>query len=127
MKLGNSGAALLRPPNVTTIKFFTLLIMLALLLVIPAGSALAQGGEDVSAAFTNIVTTVTDIIQSLTVVVGILGITFWGFGKVARPVFPEISQLTNQYISGFLVGIVAVFVAATVVEALAEAIGSSAG
>jgi hypothetical protein len=71
------------------------------------------------------VTTIIDIIQSLTVVVGILGVTIWGFGKVARPVFPEISQLTNQYVSQFIIGIVVVFVATTVVEGLASAIGGS--
>lgn len=112
---------------IVSVKVATYLVMVGLLLVLPASAALAQGGGDVAAAFSGIVTTITDIIKSLTMVVGILGITFWGFGKVARPIFPEISQMTSQYINGFLVGIVAVYIAATVVEALTSAIGGSAG
>ena len=106
-----------------TCRTATLLIMLGLLLTIPSGTALAQDGTGISEAFNGVVTTITDIIQSLTVVVGILGMTIWGFGKVARPVFPEIAGLTQQYISQFLVGVVAVFIAATVVEGLAAALG----
>jgi hypothetical protein len=118
-----------QPQNLNVIRLCAFIVTIGVLLgapVLGGGLAFAQsGGGDVAAAFTDIVTTITDIIQSLTVVVGILGITFWGFGKVARPVFPEVSQMTNQYINGFLVGIVAVFVATSVVEALASAVGGS--
>ena len=117
-----------QPHNLNVIRMCAFIVTLGVVLGAPVlgGVAFAQsGGGDVAAAFTDIVTAITDIIQSLTVVVGILGITFWGFGKVARPVFPEISQMTNQYINGFLIGIVAVFVATSVVEALASAIGGS--
>jgi hypothetical protein len=107
-----------------TIRTITTLIMLGLLLVGPAGSALAQDGAGISEAFSGVVTTITDIIQSLTVVVGILGVTIWGFGKVARPIFPEVAGLTQQYISQFLVGVVAVFIAATVVEGITSALSS---
>ena len=118
-----------QPQNLNVIRLCAFIVTIGVLLgapVLSGGLAFAQnGGGDVAAAFTDIVTSITDIIQSLTVVVGILGITFWGFGKVARPVFPEISQMTNQYINGFLVGIVAVFVATSVVEALASAVGGN--
>jgi hypothetical protein len=110
--------------NPITLRTITILVMLGLLLVGPAGAALAQDGAGISEAFSGVVTTITDIIQSLTVVVGILGVTIWGFGKVARPIFPEVSSLTQQYISQFLVGVVAVFIAATVVEGITSALSS---
>ncbi len=109
------------------IQLLVTIVMIGILLVVPAGSAFAQDGGAVGDAFTGIIETITGIIQSLTIIVGILGITVWGFGKVARPVFPEIAQMTNQYINGFLVGIVAVYVAATVVEELANAVSGAAG
>lgn len=112
-------------PNQLTVRLMTLLVLGGVLAVIPAGSALAQDGSGVSEAFSSIVTTITGIIQSLAVVVGILGISLWGFGKLARPVFPEISQLTNQYINQFMIGLVAVYLASTVVEAVAGAIGAA--
>ena len=111
-------------PDPITIRTITTLVMLGLLLVGPAGSALAQDGAGISEAFSGVVATITDIIQSLTVVVGILGVTIWGFGKVARPIVPEVAGLTQQYISQFLVGVVAVFIAATVVEGITSALSS---
>jgi len=105
------------------VQLATLLILVSVLAVVSARPALAQGGDEISAAFSGIVVTITGIIQSLTVVVGILGVTLWGFAKVARPIFPELSQLTGQYIGQFVIGVVAVFVAATVVESIAGAIG----
>jgi type IV secretory pathway VirB2 component (pilin) len=104
-----------------------LVILLALLAVLPATPALAQGGDEVAAAFTNIVTVITGIIQSLAVVVGVLGLSFWGFARIARPIFPELMNTTNQYINQFVIGLVAVYVAASVVEALAAAIGGATG
>lgn len=115
--------AISKKRNHFTLRLATALIMVGLLLVVPTLPALAQGGDGISEAFSGVVTTITGIIQSLTVVVGILGVTIWGFGKVARPIFPEIAQMTNQYINQFIVGIVVVFVATTVVEGLASAIG----
>ncbi len=112
-------------PGLFTVRIVTLLLLIAILAVSPAGIALAQDGSGVSEAFSGIVTTITDIIQSLSVVVGILGISLWGFGKLARPVFPEISQLTSQYITQFMIGLVAVYLASTVVEAIASAIGAA--
>jgi quinol-cytochrome oxidoreductase complex cytochrome b subunit len=106
-----------------TIRAITGLVMVGLLLVLPAGEALAQ--DEITTAFSNVVTTITGIIQGLAVVVGILGLSIWGLAKIARPVFPELSSLTNQYIGGLVVGVVVVFLAATVVEALASAIESS--
>ncbi len=111
--------------NIFTLRVLTLLVLVAALLVLPAKAALAQDAGGVTEAFTGIVTTITDIIQSLAVVVGILGISFWGFGKLARPIFPEISQMAGQYINQFMIGLVAVYLASNVVEALAGAIGGS--
>ncbi len=106
-----------------TIRLITGLIVVGMLLVVPAGNALAQ--DEITTAFSNVVTTITGIIQGLAVVIGILGLSIWGLAKIARPVFPELSNLTNQYIGGLVVGVVVVFLAATVVEALASAIESS--
>ena len=106
-----------------TIRLITFTIMLGMLLVVPAGNAFAQ--DEITTAFGNVVTTITGIIQGLAVVIGILGLSIWGLAKIARPVFPELSNLTNQYIGGLVVGVVVVFLAATVVEALASAVESS--
>lgn len=108
------------------IRLATLLVMMGLLAVLPAGAALAAGGE-ITAAFSGVVETITGIIQGLAVVVGIAGLSLWGMAKIARPVFPELSNLTNQYISSLVVGVIFVFVAATVVQALADAVGGAAG
>lgn len=109
--------------NPITIRFITGLIMVGMLLVVPAGIAFAQ--DEITSAFSNVVTTITGIIQGLAVVVGILGLSIWGLAKIARPVFPELSNMTNQYIGGLVIGVVVVFLAATVVEALASAVESS--
>jgi type IV secretory pathway VirB2 component (pilin) len=110
-------------PGPITVRVATLLVTLGLLLVLSAAPALAQAGGGISAALGDIVLSITDIIQGLTVVVGILGLTLWGFAKVARPIFPELSQLTNQYVGQFVLGVVVVFVAATIVEEIAAAVG----
>lgn len=109
--------------NPVTVRVIAGLVMLGLLLVLPAGHALAQ--DEITTAFSNVVTTITGIIQGLAVVVGILGLSIWGLARIARPVFPELSNLTSQYIGGLVIGVVVVFLAATVVEALAAAIESS--
>ena len=106
-----------------TIRLITGLIVVGMLLVLPAGNALAQ--DEITTAFSNVVTTITGIIQGLAVVIGILGLSIWGLAKIARPVFPELSNLTNQYIGGLVVRVDVVFLAATVVEALASAVENS--
>ena len=104
-----------------TIRLVTALIMVGLLLVLPAGSALAQ--DEITTAFTEVVETITGIIQGLAVVVGIAGLSIWGLARIARPIFPELSNLTQQYIGSLVIGVIVVFVAATVVEGLASAVG----
>ena len=106
-----------------TIRLITMLIVVGVLLVVPAGVALAQGGDEITTAFSGVVETIVGIIQGLAVVVGIAGLSIWGLAKIARPIFPELSNLTQQYIGGLVVGVVVVFVAATVVEGLAAAVG----
>ena len=104
-----------------TIRLMTALIMVGLLLVLPVGSALAQ--DEITTAFTEVVETITGIIQGLAVVVGIAGLSIWGLARIARPIFPELSNLTQQYIGSLVIGVIVVFVAATVVEGLASAVG----
>lgn len=113
----------LRILDPTTIRLMTILIMLGLLLVWPAGTALAQGGDEITTAFSGVVETIVGIIQGLAVVVGIAGLSVWGLARIARPIFPELSNLTQQYIGSLVIGVVVVFVAATVVEGLASAVG----
>ena len=72
-----------------------------------------------------IVTAITDIIQSVCVAGGILGLSIWGIGKVVRPVFPQLAGLTQNYIGDLMIGIAVVFVAAQVVEGLAGALGGA--
>jgi type IV secretory pathway VirB2 component (pilin) len=106
-----------------TIRLVTLLVVIGILLVVPAGTALAQGGDEITTAFAGVVETITGIIQGLAVVVGIAGLSIWGLARIARPIFPELGQLTNQYIGSLVIGVIIVFVAATVVEGLASAVG----
>ena len=98
-------------------------VALVMVLVIVLGGIVpvyAQTGDLID-AIGNVVTTITDIIQGVAIAAGIAGLSVWGFAKVARPVFPQISQLAANYIPDLLVGVGVVFVAATVVEALAGA------
>lgn len=97
----------------------------ALVIVSLAAPALAQGGTGVGEVVTNLVTSITDIIQSVAIAAGILGLSFWGIGKVARPVFPQVAGLTQNYIPDLLIGVAVVFVASQIVEGLANAIGGS--
>ena len=113
----------LRVLDPATIRLMTALIMVGLLLVLPAGTALAQGGDEITTAFSGVVETIVGIIQGLAVVVGIAGLSVWGLARIARPIFPELSNLTQQYIGSLVIGVVVVFVAATVVEGLASAVG----
>ena len=117
----------MKPSNITLIRFFTSLVILSILVVGPAGPALAQSGagDAVSAAFAGVVETITSIIQGLTLVVGILGFVLYGFGKVARGIFPELAQMTQQYIKDFTVGVVVVYGAATIVEAVVSSVQGS--
>jgi hypothetical protein len=101
-----------------------LLLMVGLLMGL-AAPALTQGGGGVGAAFEQIVTAITDIIQSICVAAGILGLSIWGIGKVVRPVFPQLSGLTQNYIGDLMIGIAVVFVASQIVEGLAGALGGA--
>lgn len=104
------------------VRLMTLIVMMGIMSV--AVPALAQDG--LGGSLGGIVTSITELIQQLTLVVGVLGIVLWGFGKVARPIFPEISQLTSQYFSNFIIGVVAVFAAAEIVDMVAGAVGGGA-
>ncbi len=100
------------------LRLMVILVMCGILFT--AAPALAQGG--VGGKFEGIITKITELVQNLTLVIGLLGLVLWGFGKVARPIFPAISQLTNQYFNEFIIGIVVVFSAAEIVEMIAGAV-----
>ncbi|MCQ3976982.1 MAG: hypothetical protein DPW09_26430 [Anaerolineae bacterium] len=106
-------------------RIITLLLMTGLLLGL-ATPALAQGGGgSIGGALDTIVTAITDIIQTVCVGLGILGLSIWGIGKIARPVFPQISGLTANYMGDLMIGIAVVFVASQIVEGLASAMGGA--
>ena len=100
-------------------RLMTLIVVLGIMAV--AVPALAQDG--IGGTFDSIITSITDLIQQLTLAVGVLGIVIWGFGKVARPIFPEIAQMTAQYFNNFIIGVVVVFAAAEIVDMVAGAVG----
>jgi hypothetical protein len=102
-------------------RWTSMLLCLGLLLGL-ASPALAQGG-DIGQVVSDLVQSITDIIQGVAIGAGILGLSIWGLGKVTRPIFPQISQLAGNYISDLLIGVAVIFVAASIVEGIASAIG----
>ena len=116
----NNGKVVNDPIFLT--RLVVLLVMVGFFL---AGTpAFAQGpGGDLGNVISELVNNITDLIQSVAIGAGILGLSIWGIGKVARPVFPQISQLTANYIPDLLIGVAVVFVAASIVEGIAGAIG----
>jgi len=113
--------------NIKLIRFLTILIMLSILAVGPVGPALAQsgGGDAVASAFSSVIENIMGIVKRLTLYVGGLGLGLWGFGKVIRPVDTTLSQYTQQYLKEFVIGIVIVYGASTIVEALVTSIEGS--
>jgi hypothetical protein len=105
-----------------TVRLVTFAGVLILLLITTAVPALAQ--EGVGAALDSVVTAVVEVIQSVAVGAGILGLSIWGIAKVARPMFPQISGLAQNYIPDLLIGLAVIFVASEVVESLASTLGS---
>ncbi len=100
----------------------TVLVVLAF-----AAPALAADGGGVGEVVNGMVKSIVDIVQSVAVGAGVLGLTIWGIGKVARPVFPQISGLTQNYIPDLMIGIAVVLVATQIVEALVSSMGGAAG
>jgi type IV secretory pathway VirB2 component (pilin) len=110
------------PPRLRypVLRLLTMIVIVGVMAV--ASPALAADGP--GTAFDEIVTSITELIQDIALVVGVLGLVIWGFGKVARPIFPEISGLTQQYIPNLLIGLVVVFAAAEIVEKIGAAVGA---
>ena len=105
-------------------KIITLLLMTGLLLGL-AAPALAQDTGSIGEAIDSIVTAITDIIQTVCVGLGILGLSIWGIGKISRPMFPQISALTQNYMGDLMTGIAVVYIASQIVEGLAEAMAGA--
>jgi hypothetical protein len=106
-----------RYPAIRVATALTVVCFVALL----AAPALAQDG--VGGAIDTVVTNITGLIKSISVGIGILGLSLWGLGKVARPVFPEMASLTQQYIQSLIIGLVVIFMAAQIAEMIVGAIG----
>jgi len=85
---------------------------------------LAQGsGSDIGDTLNEVITNIVDIIQKITIGIAVLGLALWALGKIARPVFPQLAQLTANYISEFIIGIVVIFSVTKIVEGIANAVG----
>ena len=98
----------------------TLFLMIGFLAFGPVGSTLAAGNQGgIGDTISGLVTSITDTIQSIVIVAAILGLTLYGLGKVLRPVFPQLSQMTNNYITEFIIGIVVVYSATAIAEGIA--------
>lgn len=107
-------------------QLITLVVGLALVLGL-ASPALAQDGTGLAEAISGIVKVVTDIIQSICIGLGILGLSIWGLGKLARPIFPQLAGLTQNYISDLMIGLAVVFIASSIVEGVASAMQGAGG
>jgi type IV secretory pathway VirB2 component (pilin) len=103
------------------------MLTITLLVFVVAMPAFAQGGDGIGGVVNSLVKSITDIIQSVAVGAGILGLTFWGIGKVVRPLFPQVSAMTQNYIPDLLIGIAVVLVASQVVESLVSSLGGASG
>ncbi|MCL4299179.1 MAG: hypothetical protein KJ077_25810 [Anaerolineae bacterium] len=101
------------------------LVITFLILFSATHPAFAQDG--VGAALDSVVKAVTDVIQSVAVGAGILGLSIWGIAKVARPMFPQIAGIAQNYIPDLLIGLAVIFVATEVVESLASQLGGGGG
>ncbi len=113
------------PTTQVTTRVVTLVFVIGILLILTATPTLANQNSpaDFGDAISKIVEAIVGVIQSIAVGLGILGLTIWGLAKLARPVFPEISQQVQGYIPGLMIGLTVVFLATEIVEGLADAIG----
>ena len=117
----------LKPNQFFTRSRVATVVVVAIMVLAFAAPALAADGGGVGEVVNGMVKSIVDIVQSVAVGAGILGLTIWGIGKVARPVFPQISGLTQNYIPDLMIGIAVVLVATQIVEALVSSMGGAAG
>jgi hypothetical protein len=105
-----------------TVRVMTLTIVVGILL---GGTApvFAQDGGGIGDVIGSLVEAITEVIKNVAVAVGVLGLSVWGIGKVARPLFPQIAGLTQNYIPDLLIGVAVVLVASEIVNGLASAMG----
>jgi len=114
-----------RDLNLTVIFKTILWITLLAILIGGVTPVLAQGGGggDIGATINEVINNIVGIIQQITIGIAILGLALWALGKLARPVFPQLSQLTANYVTEFLIGIVVIFSVSKIVEGIAGAVG----
>ena len=117
----------MKPNQFFTGRRVTTMAMTAVVVLAFAAPALAQSGGGVGEVVNGMVKSIVEIVQSVAVGAGVLGLTIWGIGKVARPVFPQISGLTQNYIPDLMIGIAVVLVATQIVEAIVSSMGGAAG
>lgn len=89
--------------------------------IISARPAFAQDpAADMVTLLSDILIILTGVVQALTVIGAILGLTMWGFGKIAKPLFPGLSSLFNgEYVKSIIIDETIVFLASTIVRFLA--------
>ena len=106
-------------------RFVGQVIALAVVAGIMFGASPALADDALGGVVTTLIESVTGIIQSIAIGAGILGLSIWAIGKVLRPVFPQVSGMTQNYIPDLLIGVAVVFVASEIVEGIAGALGGS--
>lgn len=86
-----------------------------------AHPALAQGG-DLGGPFESIMQSLAELLRNLATTAFLLGLILWAIGKITRPYFPQISQMTSNYIMEAVIGIVVLFAASEIVDWIASAV-----
>lgn len=113
--------------NISPARVAKITIGIIILAILIGGitPVLAQngGGGDIGDTLNEIINNVVSIVQQITVGVAILGLVIWGLGKLTRPFFPQLSQMTANYITEFIIGIVVIFSATLIVQGIANAVG----
>ena len=116
----NSLELIKDPVFVGRVMASILMLGLALGYTLPV---LAQG-EDLGAVITQVVETITGIIRSASIGLGVLGLVMWGLAKLVRPYMPELSQKVNNYIPDLMMALLVIAFANQIVSSLASAFGS---
>jgi len=111
--------------NINPVIVIKIMVGIVLLAMLIGGMTpvLAQGAGDIGDTLNEVINNIVGIIQGITIGVAVLGLTLWALGKLARPIFPQLAQLTANYITEFLIGIVVIFSVTKIVEGIVSAVG----
>ncbi len=79
-----------------------------------------MAADEIVILITNLAVAMTGFIHTLTLVVGVLGLTIWGLAKIARPIAPDLAGSTGGYISSLVFDGLVVMAGSTVLRVVAE-------